>query len=219
MLQNKRGEMGIGTLIIFIAMILVAAIAAGVLIRTATGLQSRALLTGERSKEQVSTNTQTLILYATNGSNHSVIDFEQRIKLAPGSSPVKFGQASIEFDTNDKSASLQYLDGSCIRNTGRNATGAWVGYDNSSAVGYGGYYTNGTSATGYFTVEYLNNGSLSEKGYLHRGDLVRLCYQAPREIQEDETIIITFIPQIGNPMEIYTATPYIMATDKVIVFP
>ena len=62
---KNKGEMGVGTLIIFIAVILVAAVAAAVLISTAGSLQQRALVTGGQAEQGVSTGAEAVSVMAT----------------------------------------------------------------------------------------------------------------------------------------------------------
>ena len=122
--KNKKAEMGIGTLIIFIALLLVAAIAAGVLIQTAGSLQEKALTTGDQAKGQIATNVRVIEVSATDGSNGSLRDFFQIIRLAPASEPIKLEQSLVTMNTFDRTAALKYAGTSAT--TERNINGYYT---------------------------------------------------------------------------------------------
>jgi flagellin-like protein len=115
---QKRAEMGVGTLIVFIAMLLVAAVAAGVLIQTAGSLQEKSLSTGQQAKSQISTNARVIEVSATDGHNGNLTDFTEIIKLSPGSDPIKLDQIIFTFNTKDKTSTLKYRgeEGICRKN-------------------------------------------------------------------------------------------------------
>ena len=58
--NNKKAAQGVGTLIIFIALILVSAVAAAVLISTASSFQSKAFDVGRQAQEKITTAVEVV---------------------------------------------------------------------------------------------------------------------------------------------------------------
>jgi flagellin FlaB len=104
--EQERGQVGIGTLIVFIALVLVAAIAAGVLINTAGFLQSQAEATGEESTSQVSDNIELVSATAEASADDEIQIVELRVSLAPGSDRLNVSDATIEWVGESDSATI-----------------------------------------------------------------------------------------------------------------
>lgn len=92
---EDRGQVGIGTLIVFIAMVLVAAIAAGVLINTAGFLQTQAETTGEESTAQVSDRLQVASSVG-NVNNSNVTSVDLLVYKAPGAGVIDMTDVTIQ---------------------------------------------------------------------------------------------------------------------------
>ncbi|THE62943.1 flagellin [Salinadaptatus halalkaliphilus] len=95
--ESDRGQVGIGTLIVFIAMVLVAAIAAGVLINTAGMLQTQAEATGEESTQQVSDRLEIVSISGTVDDSNEVEDLRFVMAMAPGSDPIDLNKTTAQF--------------------------------------------------------------------------------------------------------------------------
>jgi flagellin-like protein len=93
---ESRGQVGIGTLIVFIAMVLVAAIAAGVLINTAGFLQSKGEATGQESTSGVVNRLQITSITGTVSSGQ-ISKVKMTVTQAPGADSIDLKQVTVQW--------------------------------------------------------------------------------------------------------------------------
>jgi archaellin len=129
--------MGIGVLIVFIALLLVAAVAAGVLMTTGTNLQERGLSTGSQAKKQVSTNVRIMEISGRNGIDGDLETIESLYKLAAGSDPIRLDEMVYMEATDNSSNIMRWKrNGYCINDV------------------FNGYFTAGGDDSEFITSEF-----------------------------------------------------------------
>jgi len=302
---NSTAEMGAGTLIMFIAFLLVAAVAAGVLLSTSMTLQEKSLQTGDDSERKISTNINVISISATDGQS-DLTDFEQIFKLSPGSYPIKLEDMTLTFNTIDLTSTMVYrgensiceknnqdgyntftsqeigelniseylilnedldydgLDDAIFINvthvfvnlSGSGLKNISLGIDLSDASEnpktidiYNYQLLNGSTVVayitiqgttdlnntiinnvtfqiapqllyrGYFSAVYENEGTNYLEGKIQQGDVLRLCYEAPRSIGEDEFVRINIIPKIGSTTMSSFYTSQAISNNRVFLYP
>jgi flagellin FlaB len=111
-IKDKKGASGIGTLIVFIAMVLVAAVAASVLINTSGFLQQKASSTGKESTEQVASGLMTSgvtgHIYKYGTTYYDLDKMVAYILPNAGSAPIDLKEAKLFLTYDGKSVVLNY---------------------------------------------------------------------------------------------------------------
>ena len=106
--NDEEGDMGIGTMILFIAMVLVAAVAAALLISTASELNQQAQETGRIAQQEVASGFVVVDKFGVVDAStpNEVDDIYLKMRLSAGSPVVDMDNVVIEVQTQNGEASL-----------------------------------------------------------------------------------------------------------------
>lgn len=198
--RNEDGAVGIGTLIIFIAMVLVAAVAAGVLISTSGTLQQKAQSTGTETIAEISSNLMVDTIIGERSSSEALNFTDIKITISPnaGSGKIDLNQMVIKISNGTRLVDK-------LR------------------------YTSGTANGTLFNVTELRDDDDSfdsDTPVINTGDLVYITLKVdPTEDTTNSTSIdfpvrqpfhLELIPEFGASATIDTTTPATYGVDTVI---
>ena len=161
------GAIGIGAMIVFIAMVLVAGIAASVLVQTANRLEIQAMQTGDQTRREVSTG---IAVFDIEGhvSGGKIDNMTISVRPRAGSQSIDLSTTVIEIADGTKKVVLSY-----------NSSASWnfnssVDSDDGQVFGTGGW--NETNEEfGIIVLEDSDSSCTQTNPVINRGDLVMLC--------------------------------------------
>lgn len=122
----KKAQTGITLIIIMISSLFIGAIVAGVFITTQNDLQAKAKKTGDETRHDVSAIFFVMDIVGNDGSDGNIEEFQQLVKLPPGSDPVNMEYLNIVLSTENTSASLSYAGVNATTTLGSGGFNTWT---------------------------------------------------------------------------------------------
>jgi len=203
--RKDVGSIGIGAMIVFIAMVLVAGIAASVLIQTSTTLESQALATGRETTHEVAGG---IAVFDVEGHVDTDIDgLAITIRVRAGSPDIDLNESIILLHNGVTKVLLTYnYSGGGANSTHFNST-----VDASDGDVFGFFYTNLTNEVfGIMVLEDYDSSCQRYTPVINYGDKVMLFVDTDAcfgKIGERTDVFGYIYPEYGSPGVISFRTP------------
>tara|TARA_B100000886_G_scaffold169248_1_gene115871 strand:+ start:3486 stop:4073 length:588 start_codon:yes stop_codon:yes gene_type:complete len=105
--NNELGSIGIGAMIVFIALILVAAVASAVIIQTGEKLQQNAQQSGSDTQQEISGKISVNSVFVFDPDDSYLLYFE----TAPGSEVITAANVQFQLTCEDTNGNYEYVSG------------------------------------------------------------------------------------------------------------
>lgn len=109
--SNDCGSIGIGAMIVFIALILVAAVASAVIIQTGEKLQQNAQQSGSDTQQEISGKISIITVWVGDTPTANNEEITMVFELAPGSEPMSNGAVFWSVICDDGAGTPAFADG------------------------------------------------------------------------------------------------------------
>ncbi len=198
-----RGQQAIGTLFIFIALVITAALAAGLLTATTQALQSQGQAVAQKTQEKFSTAFSARSVEGLTTADEGNIEFViAHLELAPGSPTI---------DLDDVTMIWQAAGGTVYQEFDFNATSTDL---NTAALGTATPFTVAPAANKFHVVN--NRSDWDGDRYVESGEVYALVIQLSTALNEGEDWVLTVRAPYTADLEIRGYAPEVLQAGQVV---
>ena len=205
--EKDIGTTGIGAMIVFIAIVLVAGIAASVLIQTSLKLETQAMSTGQQTIGEVATGVAVTGIEGYNFTDQGKIYWMAiGVRARAGSQDIDLGKAVIEISDSGTKNFLTY-DSGCFTDESTLATAGNIFKGGNASTSF---YPDNATQFGIIVLEDADSSVDSSTPVINKGDHVLLtvnvsqCFEG---IDERTDVFGMVIPEHGSPGMISFTAP------------
>ena len=196
---NDFASIGIGGLIIFIAIILIAGVAASILVQTSTTLESQAASTGSKTKSEVSAGLSVYSVEGYAATGEGISKIAVMIRPLAGTEGIGISSSYLELSDTNKKVVLNY------------STSYYSKPDGLSNIFNANVFPDVGSQFGLLVLEDYDNSISQLNPVVNRGDKVYLCVNATasfNNIAKNTDVWGRVVPEYGHVGVINFRTPY-----------
>jgi flagellin FlaB len=196
--ENDLGDMGIGAMIVFIAMVLVAGIAASVLIQTANKLEIQAMTTGQETTREVASGLQVMDIEGENtGLAGAIARMTITVRARAGSNDIDLANTVVQLSNGTLKTILTY---------DKTAGQFNLSNEENGSIFLTGPWDMSNAQFGILVLQDYDNSLSAQTPVLNRGDVVMLlintdaCFtHAPAGLAPRDDVWGSVTPEEGAP--------------------